>query len=113
MEPLPIINLTYEVYKFIFNMNLNLDKKFRYTLGQQIELNILDLISNLITAKNAPKTIKGSLLIKAQTNLEIITLKIRLMLELNIVNNTKIFQAQSKLSETGRMLGGWLKSLQS
>lgn len=95
----------------MFAINLKLDKKFRYSLGQQIEINILDLLSNLITAKNAPKPIKGSQLIKAQTNLEIITIKLRLMLELDIVNNTQIFQTQNKLSEVGRMLGGWLKSL--
>lgn len=111
MESLPIINLTYDIYKLIFYINLKLEKKFRYTLGQQIELNILDLLSTLIMAKNAPKPLKGSFLIKAQTNLEIITFKIRLMLELNVVNNTRIFQTQNKLSEIGRMLGGWLKSL--
>jgi len=39
------------------------------------------------------------------------SLKLRLFLEMKIANETKIFQAQSKLTEIGRMLGGWLKSL--
>ena len=64
-------------------------------------------------AKNAPKTLKAGYLIKASSQLEITTLKLRLILELALVNETKIFQAQSKLAETGRMLGGWLKSVQS
>jgi len=62
-------------------------------------------------AKNAPKPIKVSYLIKAQSYLEIAVLKLRLFLELEIANETKIFQTQSKLAETGRMLGGWIKSL--
>jgi len=39
-------------------------------------------------------------------------LKLRLCLELKLANETKIFQAQSALEEIGRMLGGWLKSVQ-
>jgi hypothetical protein len=66
------------------------------------------------TAKNAPKPLKAGYLIKAGSQLEIATLKLRLILELNlIINETKIFQVQNKFAETGRMLGGWLKSVQS
>lgn len=61
----------------------------------------------------APKTLKAGYLIKASSKLEISRLKIRLMLELKIVNETKLFQAQAQLDEIGRMLGGWLKATQS
>ena len=64
-------------------------------------------------AKNAPKSLKATYLIKASSHLEISILKLRLFLELNIANETKIFQMQSKLAEAGRMLGGWLKSVNS
>lgn len=56
---------------------------------------------------------KSGYLIRASSQLEISTLKLRLILELSLVNETKIFQLQSKLTEIGRMLGGWLKSVQS
>lgn len=64
-------------------------------------------------AKNAPKTLKAGYLIKASSKLEVSTLKLRLVLELRLINETKIFQLQAKLDEIGRMLGGWLKSVQS
>lgn len=67
----------------------------------------------MIMAKNAPKPIKASYLIKANAHLEIMTLKFRLFLEFGITNETRIFQAQAKIREIGRMLGGWIKSLQS
>lgn len=63
-------------------------------------------------AKNAPKTLKAPYLIKALSQQEVATLKLRLYLELKLVNETKIFQAQSSLKDIGRMTGGWLKSLQ-
>ncbi len=76
-----------------------------------LENSILDLLEELIMAKNAPKTLKSSYLLKASGRLEIITLKLRACLELHLGNETKIFQAQSDLREIGRMLGGWIRSL--
>ncbi len=64
-------------------------------------------------AKNAPKSLKASYLIKASSYLEVATLKLRLILEMQLANDTKIFQIQAVLTEIGRMLGGWLRAAQS
>jgi len=77
-----------------------------------LEQSILDCLAEIIMAKNAPKPLKAPYLLKASSHLEIVTLKLRLCLELNVANETTIFQAQSRLREIGRMLGGWLKSVQ-
>ncbi len=88
-------------------------KHRRYGLGLSLETSTLSCLDNLIMAKNAPKPLKSGYLIKASSQLEIASLKLRLILELALVNETKIFQTQSKFAEIGRMLGGWLKSVQS
>jgi len=111
METLPIINLTYEIYKAVVDITDHVEKRWRYGLGASLEQSVLDLLKELIMAKNAPKPLKTPYLIQAGSHIEIATLKLRLFLELKIANETKVFQTQSKLSETGRMLGGWLKSL--
>ncbi|MDP3956345.1 MAG: four helix bundle protein [Patescibacteria group bacterium] len=113
METLSIISRVYEVYKLVAEMNVHLEKKWRYALGQSLEVSILDCLSELIMAKNAPKPLKASYLIKAGSHQEVAILKLRLMLERKLGNVTKIFQAQSLLAEIGRMLGGWLRSLSS
>lgn len=92
---------------------MQLPKRWHYGLGISIETTILACLSELIMAKNAPKQLKAAYLIKASSHLEIATLKLRLVLEHKLVNETKIFQTQASLAEVGRMLGGWLKSLQS
>lgn len=61
-------------------------------------------------AQHAPKAHKSAYLLKAQAYVELIRLKLRLYLELELANETKLFQLQSALDESGRMLGGWLKS---
>lgn len=111
MDTLPIINRTYELYKWIAKTNYGLEKRWRYTLGQSIENSILNLLEYLIMAKNAPKNLKIPYLIKAISYLGIVRLKLRLLLELDLVNATRIFQAQKNLEEIGRMLGGWQRSI--
>lgn len=92
-------------------MNQKLNRRWRYSLGISLEQTVLDLIEQLVMAKNAPKPLKASYLIKASSKLEVTRLKHRLMLELGLTNETRIFQMQAKLDEIGRMLGGWMKSL--
>ena len=111
MDTLPIINRTYEAYKSIFDINNRLEKRHRYSLGASLENSVLELMEYLIMAKNAPKPLKAAYLIKAGAQQETAILKLRLVLDLELANETKVFQTQAKLAEVGRMLGGWLKSL--
>jgi len=113
MDVLPIINKTYEIYKNTVEINNRLEKRWRFNFGKDLESSILEYLEILIMAKSAPKTLKAGYLLKAVAKLEVITLKFRLMLELKLVNETQIFQMQSRLAEIGRMLGGWLKAVQS
>ncbi len=112
-ETLPIIVRMYDSYKQLTDITIRLPKRWRYGLGISLEHSILDCLAGLIMAKNAPKQLKAAYLIKASSHLEITRLKLRLVLEHNIANETKIFQTQASLTEVGRMLGGWLKSLQN
>jgi len=94
-------------------MNHKLNKRWAFSLGLSIENSVLELLDLLVMAKNAPKPIKGSYLIKASACLEVTTMKTRLLLEFKLINETRIFQLQAKFNEIGKMLGGWLKATQS
>lgn len=113
MDTLPIINQTYDLYKRVTDITNHLEKRWRFSLGKSIEDGVLNLLSELIMAKNAPKPLKSCYLIKACAHQETCILKLRLCLELKLANETKIFQAQSTVAEIGRQIGGWLKSVQS
>ena len=113
MDSLPVINKTYDVYKDIIGLNTKLEKRWRYSLGLSTENSVLECLEILVMAKNAPKPLKVGYLIKAIAKLETIILKVRLIMEFDLGGKTRLFQLQSKLSEIGRMLGGWLRSVQS
>jgi uncharacterized protein YehS (DUF1456 family) len=112
MEELPVINRTYEVYKGLTPILTVLPKQERYSIGQSSENSVLALLESLIMAKHAPKAQKATYLIRASAQHEIAVLKLRLILELKLANETNILKLQAKLTEVGRMLGGWRKSIQ-
>lgn len=110
---IPIIQKSYEIYKNIVNINNHLEKRWRYSLGHSVEQSILGLIESLIMAKHAPKTLKMSYLLRAMGHLETFRLKLRLFLELKVLKNeTNLFKIQSHNEEIGKMLGGWIRSLE-
>ncbi|PIR03081.1 MAG: hypothetical protein COV60_02240 [Candidatus Magasanikbacteria bacterium CG11_big_fil_rev_8_21_14_0_20_43_7] len=112
-ETLPVIQSSYTLYKQTADIVTHLQKQWRYSIGEKIEHSILDLMHNLIMAKNAPKPLKIPYLLKASAHNECASMQLRLLLELNLVNETKVFQAQRVIGEIGRMLGGWIKSIPS
>lgn len=108
---LPVINRTYGLYKLVVDMNTHAEKRWRYSLCMSLETSILACLEKCIMAKSAPKPMKSAYLIKASAYLETAVLKLRLMLELDAANETRIFQAQAIAAEIGQQLGGWLRSL--
>ena len=113
VDILPIINRTYDLYKLGFDICEHLEKRYRYSLGASLEQSILSLLEYLTMAKSAPAPMKATYLLRANGQLDLARFKVRLMLELGLVNETKLFQAQAALGEIGRMLGGWLKKILS
>jgi hypothetical protein len=108
---LSVITKTYELYKHFTNINTVIPKIHRYGLGEKALTQNLDLLTNLIKAKNAPRPTKAAYLLNASTNIEILRFELRLYLDLKLASQTRVFQMQANLREIGREVGGWLRSL--
>jgi hypothetical protein len=111
-EGLPIIDACYRLYKQFYDLQLKMAKERRYTIGASTETTLLTIIEQLCLAQTAPKLHKSVYLQRASANLDILRLKLRLCLELELANETRLFQSQAMCQDIGRMLGGWLKSVQ-
>ena len=112
MEELPVITIAFEIYKKLLELNTKLDRKYRYSLGEQTIKSWTDCTEQLLLAKYAPKPMKASYLLKANALAEMTSLHLRAILELNLANETNVLKIQARLSEARRMTGGWLKSVQ-
>jgi hypothetical protein len=113
MEELPVISKSYEVYKKLVELNQTIDKSHRLSIGEPSIKTCLEMLDQLLVAKYAPKAIKEQFLTKASAKAELLALQVRVILELNLANETNCMKLQAKLSEVRRMLGGWLKSTRS
>lgn len=89
-----------------------MEKKCRYSVGLSLEEGILNMLETFVMAKHAPKALKTPYLLKGIGYLESSRLKLRLLLELQLANETNIFKIQDDLADIGRQLGGWLRSLE-
>ena len=110
-EALPILDTCYRLYKQLYSIDSSLPKAQYYRIGVSTEQTVLELIEHLITAQNAPKLQKRIYLVQANTKLEIVRIKIRLYIELDLANQTRLFQTSAICNDIGRMLGGWIKSV--
>ncbi len=110
-EELSVITTTYEIYKKLIQLTTTIDKKYRYTLGEPVVISCSDVLEQLVLAKHAPKALKATYLINADAKAELVALKLRVILELKLANETNILKVQAKLTEARRQIGGWRKSL--
>ena len=113
MEELPVIAITYEVYKKLVELNQTVDKAYRISVSEPALHTCIKVLDELLIAKHAPKAVKEQFLIRANAKAELLTLQIRTILELKLANETNCLKLQAKLSEARRMLGGWLKSVRA
>jgi len=108
---LPIISLTYELYKKLLSAVSVLDRKYRYSLGENTISAVNSLLRHLILAKHVEKPAKLPFIVRAEADAEQLAFEVRAILELRLHNETECFKLQAKLREIRRQLGGWHKSL--
>lgn len=110
---IPIIHTLYDSYVFWCELLVKFPKIHRYTLGNRVSTYLLDTIELLITtASTTDVGAKQDCLMKASSKTDLIKLLVRLAKDTQAIHNEQYLKLQSKLSEAGKMLGGWLKYLQ-
>lgn len=86
-------------------------KKDKYTTGQKIGQTTLDLLEYLIGATYATKEKKSPYLNQAAVKLDLLKLLIRLSQNTEAISTKQYLFLEEMLQETGKMLGGWIRSL--
>lgn len=74
---------------------------------------LLEILEAIILASNLSKQEKLPVLKKASMKLDVVRVFFKLARDLKILENKKYQVLESKASEIGRMLGGWIKSSQT
>jgi hypothetical protein len=107
---IPIFHKTYDLYKTFYEYSVHFPKKDRYTLGQKIENNILELLELVVLASQTEGAKKLNTLKSASVKLDMIKILVRLCKELKAIDTKKYLSLSLLLQEIGKMLGGWIKA---
>ncbi len=102
---------TIELYKIYYTFSTLFPKKDKYTIGQTTEKYIIQTIELLLEASYATKETKRRIILSANNKFEALKIFIRLLKELNVIDDKKYILLQTRIQEIGKMFGGWLKSL--
>ncbi len=109
-RPLPIIQKLIVAYKVWHKFLPYFPKTSRYTLGGKINTLFLELLELLVIASYS-RSERALYVQKAIIKLDLLKFFLQLAWEIKILDDKKFISLSEKLSEVGRMLGGWNKQL--
>ncbi len=89
----------------------HIPKSSRYTIGVRIENRFLDLLELTYTAYFTPKESKSAKITECILMLDTLKFLVSVSWEAKAISNKNYEDLADKLNETGKMLGGWKKSL--
>lgn len=116
-NPLPhafnlnILQKLVSVYKLWHEFLAKFPKHSKHTLGAKIDFLFLETIEYIAKANYADKVEKLICLKRASVKLDLLKFFLQVSWEIKSLDNKKYVSLSEKLSEIGKMLGGWIKSI--
>lgn len=107
LKDLIIFEKAYTFALWIFTASSKFPKNQRFTLGQQLCNQSLDIVRGIIRA-NAARN-KGPLLYQLSVDLDTLRIFIRLAHDLRFLSGKQYAHAAERVNEIGKLLGGWMK----
>ncbi len=108
---IPIFKKSYDFYKAFYIFRTTIPKQDKYAIWQKAENLAIEILEGIMTASYKSKFEKSAVLEKVSLNLNLLRMLLRLMKEVKTIDNKKYTALEEILDEIGRMLGGWIRSL--
>jgi hypothetical protein len=107
-DHLPVYKTTYDLFLEIFKLTRNFSREYKFTIGQRLKDETLDLMTNIFRANVAQR--KNRTIQKARENIEIIRLLIRALKDLKEINLKKFVRINVYIESVSKQLTGWQKN---
>ena len=108
---IPIFHRIYDLYKLLHSYHPRIPKSDRYTLWQKCENTTLALLEALIETSHHKGGERIHTLYEISCKLDLLKVLIRLAKETRTIEAQWYVDIQAHLQEIGKMLGGWIKSV--
>jgi len=108
-DELPVYKASYDLVLEIFLFVRNFTKEFKYTIGESLKKETIELII-LIYRANIKKD-KATTIQEARERIELIRLLLRLTKDLKQISLKRFVYINTKVEKVSKQLTGWQKSL--
>ena len=108
---IPIFKKSYDLYKLLNDYRRIIPKQDRFTVFERCENVALDIIEGILLASVEKKKNKLVILNNISLKLNILRVLIRILKDIRAIDLKKYVNLESLVDEIGRMLGGWIKSV--
>ncbi|OVE79376.1 hypothetical protein BVY01_02750 [bacterium I07] len=108
-DELPVYKASYDLLLEIFRFTKEFNKDFKYTVGESLKKETLELITLIYRANS--KADKWQTLQTAREKIEVIRLFVRLMKDLKQISLQRFVQVNQRVENVSKQLTGWQKSM--
>jgi len=106
---LPVYKTSYDLLLNLFKFSNNFSRDYKYTLGESLKKELIDLISNIYFCNREIIGRKDKIVI-AQKNTETIRLYLRLLKDLKQINLKKFIVLNEQIESISKQLTAWKKT---
>ncbi len=110
-DEIPIFKKLYELYKLLHEFRYLIPKQDRFTIYAKTEDALLEIIESILKVSRLPKNEKLKDLRNIDSMLDMLRIFMRLLKDTKALDNKKYILIEKEIDEIGRMLGGWIRSL--
>jgi hypothetical protein len=111
---IPLVHTIYAIYAQWNEILTKFPKIQRYTLGETCSRHILMSIELALVAASMTTPIdKLTKLREVSAKIDLLKLLVRLGKDCKCMTNERYLKIESQLNDAGKMLGGWMKHLES
>jgi len=107
-DNLPVYKASYDLLLELFCFTKNFSREYKFTLGESIKNETINMITNIYRANSAQSSRKEIIQL-ARENVETIRLFLRLLKDLKQVNLEKFVQLNEKIESVSKQLTAWQK----
>lgn len=107
---LPVYRDTYNLLRKIYEITKNFSKEYRYTLGEDMKRDAMQLVRNIYRA-NKHKSERKTHLENFLDDFELVKLQMRLCGDMRLLTIKKHAELAELMSSIGRQIIGWRNSI--
>ena len=107
-DNLPVYKVSYDLLLHLFQISKNMDRDYRFTIGESLKNEMVQLILNVYRA-NCRES-KLDLITAARENIEVARLLLRLLNDLKQLGLKEFVSANERIESISKQLSAWSAS---